>query len=348
MKAKLTVVYEFRGISRLEGKVNFNIPKTSNFTAKIVDSISDEFNLLGIKEALIEIYMGFFIGKSIPAESEEYFQNLVDEKNQKRMNEFTRGTFLVFQGEVDVPSPPKNRLKKVGNYIFALNAFPKNFITKKFQKDINYCLITILLSTNEISSFEIRKIGNMAFLTGSESPIPIYLLNVEATAKGVVGSSLDEEASKNVSRLLKKVREDDALESSLKLFLRSTMSENGEIKSFIDAWLALEKFVNKKFRGFYKNFWVNNSPQGLKDFVAETAEDYERIEKKQYNLRDKFLIMSAELKQKDAKKDYREFCEIQDLRGDIYHDRGFDEKSLPIDRMQKLFKKYLNLHLGKT
>jgi len=347
LKAVHTVIYEFRGITRIESKVDFKEPKESNFKAKITDSISEEFDLLGYKEAFIDIFTGFHVGKSFGTKSGENFKNLVGEKNKTRKENFKKGVFLIFQGEVEVPEPSREKIRSTSEVSFAINAFPKGSITKKFQKDLNFCLSTILLSANETSSLEIEKIGSVTYLENEIGSLPVFLINVEMKAKATIGSNLPDKANKTVPEIFKKIQKEPTLESALKLFLRSTLKKNGDIKSFIDAWLALEKLVNKKFRGFYKNFWINNATQDLKDFVEETSENYERIIKKNYNLRDKFLIISAELSQKDAKKDYMEFCEIQDLRGDIYHDRGFDEEALPLDKMQKLFKKYLKLHLEK-
>lgn len=347
MKATYTAFYQFPGITRLENESDFIFPEKQNYSTKILHTISDDFHPLDYKEAFFEIYMGFFVGKSLPKNKSKYLLEIVEKKKQERTEKLEKGVFLVFKGEMEECKPPKENTKYVGQIGFALNAFPKEHFSEKFQIYINQCLTTILLSANEVSSNEIVKIGEATFLTENEETQPIYLINVTGKGKAVIASWLPDKARKEIPNLLEKIQKEEALESAIKLYLRSAHRENGELKSFIDSWIALEKFVNKTFSRFYKNSWENRSDSVLLSLVSETSKNYDRIEKKKYNLIDKFLIISVQLKSCDTDEDFAKFINFYDLRSDIYHDRGFEVESLPTYEIQRLFKKYLNLHLEK-
>ena len=65
-------------------------------------------------------------------------------------------------------------------------------------------------------------------------------------------------------------------------------------------------------------------------------------------MRDRFYSTACVLDPPYAGADAADFASINKLRGDYYHTMTVDEKDLPTQDTQRLFRKYLKLALAKS
>ena len=125
------------------------------------------------------------------------------------------------------------------------------------------------------------------------------------------------------------------------LFSQSLIpTENARLFSFISAWRSLEVFIAKSQQDIQEI-----SLGRLKDKSDDTP-DYKFIKKildvtdGKYHLLQRFYLLATYYNENNIEEDFNEFQSIQKVRNDYFHGTNIDQKDLPLERTQKLFRKY--------
>ncbi|WP_174866691.1 hypothetical protein [Pectobacterium polaris] len=125
------------------------------------------------------------------------------------------------------------------------------------------------------------------------------------------------------------------------LFSQSLIpTENARLFSFISAWRSLEVFIAKSQQD------IKEISLGKLRNKSNDSPDYKLIKKildvtdGKYHLLQRFYLLATYYNENNIEEDYNEFQYIQKVRNDYFHGTNIDQKDLPLERTQKLFRKY--------
>lgn len=125
------------------------------------------------------------------------------------------------------------------------------------------------------------------------------------------------------------------------LFSQSLIpTENARLFSFISAWRSLEVFINKSQKdikdislAMLKNKPADAPNSTLIKTIIEVTDG-------KYHLQQRFYLLASYYNDDGIEEDFNEFQSIQKVRNDYFHGTNIDQKDLPLERTQKLFRKY--------
>jgi hypothetical protein len=113
---------------------------------------------------------------------------------------------------------------------------------------------------------------------------------------------------------------DHDLERVNRLLVSSLQSERDTMRSFLDAWTAMEILINKTFKSYEGRY--------------------------KYPLVDKFRLLASRLCPENADEDVRQLTRVKKIRDNLLHGQDIDEASLPVRTVQDLARRYLRLRLA--
>ena len=203
-----------------------------------------------------------------------------------------------------------------------------------------------------------------------------FSIITEANTNG--GMRVSASASKNVrsiavSDLYKILIANQNLERVVRLLVSSLKTDNDVLRSFLFGWMALEIFINKAFSiyepRFFNEISIGHFPEVLpqfldriqqvikdkdifsgNDFLTILRENSEKIRSEmqgnKYRLSDKFALVVSFIALESAEEDVKEFMTAKKQRDDLLHGQNIVEAKLPVEAVQKLTRKYLQLHLA--
>lgn len=152
---------------------------------------------------------------------------------------------------------------------------------------------------------------------------------------------LDDREIDSVIAVFKHVYNKKEFKSITSLFSQSLIpTENTRLFSFISAWRSLEVFINKSQKDI-KDISLEilkNKPDDVPNStliksILEVTNDI-------YHLQQRFYLFATYYNGDSIEEDFDEFQSIQKIRNDYFHGKNIDQKDLPLERTQKLFRKY--------
>jgi hypothetical protein len=136
---------------------------------------------------------------------------------------------------------------------------------------------------------------------------------------------------------VKPLIEDDQLEKIVRLLANSHQTKDRALQSFIEAWAALEIFVNASFKHRYEREWMaklkTGAPPSAQPYFVRLAE----IMKDRVRLNDKFVIIASLLNESGAEEDAATFARLKKLR-DSFHTGEIVESNLTVETAQLLLR----------
>lgn len=152
---------------------------------------------------------------------------------------------------------------------------------------------------------------------------------------------LDDREIDSAIAVFKHIYDKKEFKTITSLFSQSLIpTENARLFSFISAWRSLEVFIAKSQQDIQEI-----SLGRLKDKSDDTP-DYKFIKKildvtdGKYHLLQRFYLLATYYNENNIEEDFNEFQSIQKVRNDYFHGTNIDQKDLPLERTQKLFRKY--------
>ena len=191
------------------------------------------------------------------------------------------------------------------------------------------------------SSPETHFIGDIIYLTGQKSLV-IYCRAVSVGTPGIVVTSpLSSEVLGNAKVFIPAMIKEKRIETAISLFVESQKRENDNLRAFISAWSALELVVNRLSK-VIRSEW--------EDLVeTEVLPTWDRklsgVPQEEYRMRDRFFSVACVMNLESASCDSEMFKRINNKRSGYYHRLDVQEKDLPTQDAQTLFRKYLKLGL---
>lgn len=203
----------------------------------------------------------------------------------------------------------------------------------------------VTMNLKENAERQFSKIGEVVFLTENDSAKPIYTFSYElGTPRVSVASPLDSEIAKSIARDAATMATDASLYSAARLLIGSLDRKTDALQAFLDAWTALEIFVNKTFSDRYEGHWHGFLSSDAPAAAAPILDKLRSTMRDKYRLSDKFLIIAATLTPDTADDDLKEFVRLKRHRDRMLHGEQVIGP-YPTDAIQKLLERFMRLHL---
>jgi hypothetical protein len=254
------------------------------------------------------------------------------------------GCYLIYQAEGDVIEPVKfDAARRFGKIGFAIDAI-RGILYRELHRPALHSTVTALslALVDSNGSPDTHFIGDMIYLSGRDG-LTVYSRTLQEGTLSVTVSALsDPESLRTANRFIPAIIKERRIATAISLFVQSQKKESDNLRSFIAAWSALELVINllcKLVREDWERLLTTDAmPSWDKDLTRVTPDDY--------RMRDRFFSVACVLDLGAASADSKRFAHANDVRSKFYHRMDIQERELPTDDVQNLFRKYLRLYLS--
>jgi len=256
------------------------------------------------------------------------------------------GCYLVYKAEGDLLEPLRldaaRKNGTIGYGIDVLRGEPYRDFHRRVLHGAVTSLSLAMIDTN--GSPDTHFLEDIIYLTGKDGLL-IYRMSFKGGLATLVTSSFFHNSCLDAAKqYISAMLAESQIETAVSIFVQSQNKSSDNLRSFIASWSALELLVNRLAK-MTRADWHDrlkdssiNLPNWDKNLINTPPEDY--------RLRDVFYSVSCVLDLDSARLDTQTFIDLNKKRGDYYHQMKGDDKDLPTNEVQKLFRKYLRLWLA--
>jgi hypothetical protein len=264
--------------------------------------------------------------------------------HQRHADYKSPGCYLIYRGAGDLIEPVDyHSARRFGNIGFGIDAIlgePYRTVHRRAFHAAATALSLGLANTN--GSPHADFIGDIIYLKGA-GDLVVYSRTVEMGMASLVTSShLRSQDIRKAQQFIPAMLNDGHVEVAISLFVQSQSKENDNLRSFIAAWSALELLINRLSKvvraDWDKLLQIESTLEWDKDLRGVPPEDY--------RMRDRFFSVARVLDPAAASADVDAFIRANNMRSGFYHRMEVQERDLPTDKVQTLFRKYLRLGLS--
>ncbi len=350
MKARYIGLYRLPGIGKLPSGVSccqlaaFGQPRLS---ATLVSDPAPYFEHI---DNLSGLLMAWFRGPvtSATESAQQRLANEIDAARRRREAGSSVGPFIAFDGETDISGEGLTRRQEIGGVAFCINEVPGGAIRGKFQRAIESVILALILSMPAIADQRIETVGSVAILIDETSGKIIYPISIVGNPIIISRAvSISPEAISRAERLANSINAKKSLTSSLSLLFASLVGKPGDSIAFVTAWAALEKFVNWAYEQKKEVIGADIGKSG--GSTASRLRPSSSGAPATIGLAEKFSAIArscaSSVSESEISNDIREFKYLTNSRNSFYHSGGESISDLPIEQIQKILKKYMELYL---
>lgn len=346
MELRYVAVYKIRGSNGLSGDDSSLLSEIQSpkLVATLTANPEPWFEHIDRAKALgTQILSGLFSEKKEGTPAERLTAGVEIIKADRKAPE---GVYVAFEGEGDFEPPEFKARRDTDEFGIVLDDLSKSELRKPFKSTIEGVLSAVALGLPEQADKRIEEIGSVLYLVDPDKKIPVYAFNFDmGGASAYISSPIGADFVREVTELAVPLASDKALERPVRLLLSSLYTGVDSLPAFISAWSALEIFINATFKACYEAKWFDIMEEGAPTSSTPIFERLKDVMKDKYRIVDKFLVITAVLDAENATTDVESFKSLKSVRDNMFHKFDTLPKLLPTEDVQKLFKKYLKLHL---
>lgn len=347
MQARYIAVWKLRGANKLateEPSLTLASLADPQVTATITANPEPHFFHIDKAAALAtQLLKGLFAPENGPWE--ERLAGELGAVRARRAQQTGNGVFVVFDGKKKIPQPDFTARHDTDEFAVCLDAFDKTEIRAAFRPFVDAALAALGLSLAPNVDREVERIGGAVYLVDPENGKPIYGFTLSGGAlRASVATALTPEVLAVAQGRVSKVMRDKTMERPCSLANTSFNRGTDPLQAFIAAWSSLEIFVNASFKAVYEGRWFGIMEGGAPVAAQPVFKRFKDVMSDKYRLADKFLVIAAVLDADAAAADAEEFQRLKKVRDDLLHALE-TPAHLPTEAVQKLFLKYMRLHL---
>lgn len=379
MRYQHIVVYWVKGLSPLQSENDGEIivDSANNFRV-ILTNDPDAPCFEGDRStAIANLMLNLMFGRVQRGTFHEQLEETTSEIQQSRKQKLGAGLYLVFfkDGNVDEFTPSNQEENE--EFVICFDGASKEPIRQASEPYIITALSTLMLAASNIQGV-LQVSDEVVFFRDDNKPVYCYTPSASGTLSVSQCITLEEVLS--ISDLYKILIYNQDLERVVRLLVSSLKTDNDVLRSFLFGWIALEIFINKSFSiiyepRFFNEISIGRFPEVLpqffdrihevtkakyplngNDFLTILQGNSEEIRSEmqgnsemqgdEYRLSDKFALVASFLSLESAEKDFKEFMAAKKQRNGLVHGQNIVEAKLPVESVQKLTRKYLQLHLA--
>ncbi len=278
------------------------------------------------------------------ANFDERLTRELEEIGESRKGKFGAGPYLVLTREDEVDALPPDHTLETEDFVIWLDGAPTELLCQASKPRIHAALTALVLGAENVSGID--KISDaVIFFRSDGKPIYSYTASLSAATLSVA-QAITAEAIQWVSGWHQTLARHHDLDRVNHLLVSSLQSEADTMRSFLDAWTAMEILINKTFSSYEERFFHELNEISYSDARQHYLERIRNVMKDKYRLVDKFALIASQLCPENADEDVRQLKQAKDNRDDLLHGQDIDEASLPVRTVQELARRYLRLHLA--
>ena len=372
MRYQHIVVYWVKGLSSLQSENDEEIivDSANNFRV-ILTNDPDTFCFEGDRStAIANLMLNSMFGQVQSGTFHEQLEETASGIKQSRKQKLGAGSYLIFfkDGNVDEFTPSNQGENE--EFVICFDGASKEPIRQASEPYIITALSTLMLAASNTQGV-LQVSDEVVFFRDDNKPVYCYTPSLSGTLSVSQCITLEEVSS--VSDLYKILIANQNLERVVRLLVSSLKTDNDVLRSFLFGWMALEIFINKAFiiyePRFFNEISIGHFPEVLpqfldriqkvikgkdifsgNDFLTILRENSEKIRSEmrgnKYGLSAKFALVVSFIALESAEEDVKEFMTAKKQRDDLLHGQNIVEAKLPVEAVQKLTRKYLQLHLA--
>lgn len=160
------------------------------------------------------------------------------------------GIFLILTSNTEISEPDLTHCADRGDFIVCVDGGTTTNLRNNVTTTITSVLAAVALSLPSNCSKAITIVGDVTYGIDQQQK-PIYSLTFHAKANASVADTIDNRIIEGIRDHTTRLLGDKRLESVVNLLVYSYETKANELQSFIEAWAALEIFINKLFKEHY-------------------------------------------------------------------------------------------------
>ena len=377
MKYQHTTAYWIKGLIQHQVESGKEIVLNTKIGFRAVLTSSPDVHCFEGDRSLADsvLRLGRWYGLGEPGSLEEQLIDKTKEIQESRKQKFGSGLYIVclIEGNIDKFEP--SYVTETDNFVICSDG-----VSKESIESINLASKSHILDM--LSALTLSTDSVLAFAKASESLVffrddgkPVYFRTLSGSARTYACPLITPETVKSAEDWYQKLTANQDLDRVKQLLVSSLQTEDDKLRSFLSAWVALEIFINKTFvlyeeqffqkvKGGYlpkilprflnrirevtevpKNNYPWNTTEPLTVLIDHSASIREDMKGNKYRVADKFALIASWLSLEAAEEDVKEFMKAKEKRDDLSHIQDLVEAALPVKGVQKLVRKYLQLHL---
>lgn len=319
----------------LDSKIGFRAILTSN---------PDSYCFEGDRSlAVCVVILNRTLGCGKPGTFEESLVYEIKEIQESRKQKYGTGLYIICltEGSIDKFEPSGETERD--DFVICSGGVPIESINSASKPHTLAVLSSLMLSADNALTF-VEASKSLVFFRDDGKPV--YLISSSSSAESYTCSSITPEILKSVNNWYQILIADQEFDRVKQLLVSSLQTEGDKLRSFLSAWTALEVFINKTFSLYEKQFFKELSDGNYPNARNQYFERIQIVMKDKYRLIDKFSLITSLLSPESADEDIKFFKSAKEERDKLSHGQDLVEAALPVEEIQKLARKYLQLHLG--
>ena len=353
VKCRYTEIYAIQGISLLPHETEKELIADSIGGLRVVLTTKpNSYAFEGDRSLAVAGMMLSGLMKLEPGSNEfrQHITNKIDEFQTRRAKKFGTGPYLVVIGEEAIPSfnpSLEGKSEDFNDYIdfqTCLDGADKDEIRSRFYTKTTALLNAITAITGSVVG--IKKVtSSVIFFKEDGKPIYSYTFSF-GSLKAYISKPVSDDILPLIESLYRQIVKDKTLQRVLRLFLSSFENEDDRLRSFLDAWMAFEIFINIIFATYENRFFKSLLEEEHTVAQKKYLERIQEVMKDKYRLIDKFAAVSFQLSPETADDDLKIIQQAKKIRDLLSHGESVDENTLPVNEIQKITSQYLRLHIN--
>jgi hypothetical protein len=350
VKVRYIAIYKLHGVNKLPEEAECtNVVKLQNPALTVILATNPDPYFLHVdKSAALgaQLLKGIFAPDKEGTLQERLAAEIEDIKVRRAKRTGT-GVFLIFEGEMDIPTPEFKARRDIDEFAVCFDAIAKTEIRENFRPSVQSVITALSLSLPTNADRRVEKTGDVVYLVDSDDGKPIYTFAFQGgSARASIASPLTQGIIAESAALAAKLATNKTMARPSSLLITSLDDATYELQGFIAAWSALEIFINGTFKATYGVRWFEIMEDGAPASAKPVFERLKDVMRDKYRLADKFLVIASVLDSGGAADDATEFGRLKKFRDGLFHTLDTPLSPLPTEAVQKLLLKYMKLHVG--
>jgi len=291
--------------------------------------------------------LGCAWGSSTGKTTEQWVADEAASIKAARLAKYPSGVFVVFTGETDIDPEFRHRTQLNG---YAFDSCRDDHVPQKIRNvflPIESAVLSAYMLSNPSPTPD-HRYEDLAwapyFMDGAMVVYPLQI--VFPPMRGSTAHPISEDVLLDMRHVAEQLVQMTYLQKPLRLLRSSLKKGSDPLPVFLNAWAALEMFVQKAFSSIYRAQFLTltqQNPPAWSTPILKKAQEQGK-QPQQYHVADKFLVIAHILNPAEAASDYDHFNEFNRRRNALFHE--VESTTNPTDEIQALLVKYLKLHLN--
>jgi len=278
-----------------------------------------------------------------PRDDAQSFESLVDHSIEealiKRMG--LGHALLVVQARGTDPEVSISDCVERPGHTVSIDAEPGKAVRKHYAATITSLHAALALAAPRLHG--IRKSSDVVLFWRDGSDVPHLCFTVSG-GRLSISTSFPRDVLATLNHNVRIFEQQRGLRD---LLARSLAQDDDALLAFLSSWSALELFIVNHFKHYEERFLASLRSADTRAVPERMIKRIREVMTDKYRLSDKFSLLASTLSA-DPMADEAAFDSAKKVRDDLLHGRDVGLDDLPTPAVDRLLRKYLDLHLSQA